>query len=226
MNDPQPEGHMASYIERRKLLATFLGGAAAWPLVAPPQQGRVPVVGVLRPNRRDVLETFAEPFRRYMKAIGWEEGRNVRFLFVWTDGLSERAPELADELVVQSVDLIVTFGDPATREAQRATSVTPIVKLHPLALRLVKRRRGAVPLRLPTGIPAVPDHWRCALVDVTVDYGDQAIGILNAVPDDALYYFGGPPFFAACGCMFRCPSVSLGNCLVSTMRRKLASRVS
>jgi hypothetical protein len=33
MNDPQPEGHMASHIERRKFLAT-LGGAAAWPLAA------------------------------------------------------------------------------------------------------------------------------------------------------------------------------------------------
>jgi hypothetical protein len=32
---------------------------------------------LLRPNRKDVLETFAEPFRRYMKAIGWEEGRSV-----------------------------------------------------------------------------------------------------------------------------------------------------
>jgi hypothetical protein len=28
MNDPQPEGHMASYIGRRKFLAT-LGGVAA-----------------------------------------------------------------------------------------------------------------------------------------------------------------------------------------------------
>src|SRR5881392_2426729 len=36
MNDPQPEGHMASQIERRKFLAT-LGGAAAWPLVAQAQ---------------------------------------------------------------------------------------------------------------------------------------------------------------------------------------------
>ena len=66
---------------KRREFITLLGSAAAWPLAARAQQGRVPVVGVLRPNRRDVLETFAEPFRRYMKAIGWEEGRNVRFLF-------------------------------------------------------------------------------------------------------------------------------------------------
>ena len=36
MNDPQPEGHIASHIERRKFLAT-LGGAVAWPFAAQAQ---------------------------------------------------------------------------------------------------------------------------------------------------------------------------------------------
>jgi putative tryptophan/tyrosine transport system substrate-binding protein len=117
---------VASHIERRKFLSTLGGAAAAWPLAARAQQGRVPVVGVLRPALKDP-DQFPEPFRRYMRAIGWEDGRNVRFLFVWAEGRNERAPALAEELVAQNVDLIITFGDPAIRAAQRATQAIPIV---------------------------------------------------------------------------------------------------
>ena len=113
---------------KRRDFITLLGGAAvAWPLTARAQEAHVPVVGVLRANRQDVLETFAAPFRRYMKAIGWEEGRNIRFLFAWMGGRNERATELAGELIAQKVDLIITFGDPAIRAMQRATQAIPIV---------------------------------------------------------------------------------------------------
>jgi hypothetical protein len=65
-------------MRRRDFITLLSGAAATWPLAARAQQGSLPVVGVLRPNRKDVLETFAEPFRRYMKAIGWKEGRPGR----------------------------------------------------------------------------------------------------------------------------------------------------
>ena len=38
-----------------------------------------------------------------MRAIGWEEGRNIRFLFVWAEGRSDRAPALAGELIAQKI---------------------------------------------------------------------------------------------------------------------------
>jgi ABC-type uncharacterized transport system substrate-binding protein len=114
---------------RRRDFVKLLGavGLLEWPRAAAGQQSRPPLVGVLRPNPKNINETFFEPFGRYMRAIGWEEGRNIRFLFLWAEGHNERA--LAGDLVAQQVDVIVTFGDPATRAAQQATKTIPIIAM-------------------------------------------------------------------------------------------------
>ena len=97
-------------MKRREFIAALGGALAAWPLAARAQQP-MPLVGVLRINSRDVNEAFEEPFRRYMKELGWEEGRNVRFQFLWAGGQTEKLPGLARELVAQKVNLIITFGN-------------------------------------------------------------------------------------------------------------------
>jgi putative tryptophan/tyrosine transport system substrate-binding protein len=82
-------------IKRRDFI-TLLGGAASWPLAARAQQG-TSVVGVLRVNPK-ASDIFAEPFRRYMQAVGWVEGRNVRYDFVWADMVWSKYPHLRANL--------------------------------------------------------------------------------------------------------------------------------
>jgi putative ABC transport system substrate-binding protein len=112
-------------MRRRDVIALLGGTVWASPFPAWTQE-RVPVVGVLRINPRD-FETFAEPFRRDMKELGWEEGRNVRFEFVWAGGRNEDVPALARELVAKQVNLIVTFGNLGLSAAQSATTTIPLI---------------------------------------------------------------------------------------------------
>jgi putative ABC transport system substrate-binding protein len=73
---------MASYIERRKFLATLLGGvAAAWPLAAHAQQPeRMRRIGVLMPTASDNqrYQAYLAAFLQGLQQLGWTDGRNVQ----------------------------------------------------------------------------------------------------------------------------------------------------
>jgi putative ABC transport system substrate-binding protein len=85
---------MASYIERRKFLATLGGGAAAWPLAARAQQpGKIPRIGIID----DSLHWNA--FRHGLRDLGYLEGQNIAFDYAYGDGVPERGGSNMDRLV-------------------------------------------------------------------------------------------------------------------------------
>src|SRR5262245_28617493 len=113
MNDPQTEGHMASQIERRKFLATLLGGAGAWPLAARAQQPAMPVVGYLDLTTSRPNPIVPPRFREGLAAAGFVEGRNVTIEARFARNQGERLAQFAAELVERKVVVIVALdSDP------------------------------------------------------------------------------------------------------------------
>jgi putative ABC transport system substrate-binding protein len=120
---------MASYIRRRKFLATLLGGtAAAWPLAARAQQpAKLPTVGYLGSATPATQGRWAAAFVQRLRELGWIEGRTIAVEYRWAEGRDERAAEIAAEFVRRKVDVIVTSGTGMVLAAKQVTSVIPIV---------------------------------------------------------------------------------------------------
>jgi len=116
---------MASYIERRKFLAT-LGGAAAWPLAARAQQPAMPVVGFFYSGTLTDVPHFVAAFRQGLKETGFIEGQNVVIEYRSAEDQADPLPALVADLVRRQVALIVG-NTPSTLAAKAATTTVPIV---------------------------------------------------------------------------------------------------
>ena len=76
-----------------------------------------------------IRRTFTEPLRAYMQALGYVEGRNIVFDVRYADGMVDRLPTLAAELVAQRAAVIATFGDATGLAVKAATTTIPIVSM-------------------------------------------------------------------------------------------------
>jgi ABC-type uncharacterized transport system substrate-binding protein len=132
---------------RRREFITLLGSAAiARPHSARAQAPALPVVGLMGGTSAAEAGKSIAAFRQGLKDTGYVEGQNVAIEYRWAEGLYERLPALAAELVSRPVAVLVTTGgDVGALAAKRATATIPIVFI-----------AGADPVRL--GLVASLDH--------------------------------------------------------------------
>jgi putative tryptophan/tyrosine transport system substrate-binding protein len=111
-------------IERRTLCVGIAGATLGQLLARAGAQERVRRIGFLA-NQFNAAIWHA--FRERLQDHGWIEGQNMVFESRFAEGRSEQYIELAFELALLKVDVIVASGPPAVRAAQQATRTIPII---------------------------------------------------------------------------------------------------
>jgi putative ABC transport system substrate-binding protein len=128
----EPPSHLGcsfrGHTNRRELLLQ-LGGALTAARSLRAQQKAMPVIGFLGsgspgPNTANVVA-----FHQGLSETGYVEGQNVAIEYRWAEGIYDRLPAMAADLLGRKVDLIVASAPPAARAAKNATSAIPIVFL-------------------------------------------------------------------------------------------------
>jgi len=118
-------------MKRRQFITLIGGAAAAWPLAARAQQGRLRRVGVLVgwEENNYVAKHFLSMLIQRLQELGWTEGSNIRLDVRWTAGNVDRMQVFAKELVGLGPDLILASTTPVTAALHRETRTVPIVFL-------------------------------------------------------------------------------------------------
>src|SRR5713101_3182074 len=115
-------------LDRGKFLGTLTGSLLAAPLAAEGQQtGTIYRVGVLSGGTEPVSGDTFRSLEDKLRAFGYVEGRNLVVERQYAEGKLDELPRLVAELVRARVDLIVTYGTPATRAAKQATATIPVI---------------------------------------------------------------------------------------------------
>src|SRR3954468_494139 len=111
---------------RRRDFVGVLCGGVGLPWAAGAQQPgssyRIAYLALLP----DEDTTLAQPFLERLRELGYDERKNVTWVYHSAEGRPDRLPQLAAELVQARPDVLVTgFGTLAAKAAKAATSTVP-----------------------------------------------------------------------------------------------------
>jgi putative ABC transport system substrate-binding protein len=174
---------MASYIARRKFLATLGGAAASWPCnglaESPPKR---PLIGFLVSASKSAGTRYYSGFPLGMRDLGYLEGRDYGLEERYADGDVSRLPLLAEELVRLKPDVIVAGATPSVLAAKQATASTPIVGVNltdPVGFGLVASE--ARPGANVTGVLIRLEGLTSKQVEIALDLmpGTSKMGVLG-----------------------------------------------
>jgi putative ABC transport system substrate-binding protein len=123
-------------MRRRKFIALFISAVATAPLVvrAQGQSEKIARIGII-----DDSPSW-DSFRQQLRELNYVEGQNLTYVYLRTDGSPAQLDAAASALAQIPVDVIVAFGTPTAKAAQRATKTIPIVAISigdPIAAGLV-----------------------------------------------------------------------------------------
>jgi putative ABC transport system substrate-binding protein len=116
---------MPNHIRQREFIVT-VGGAAAWPLAARAQQP-LPMIGFLNSGFSKDSANRIAAFRQGLGEVGFIEPQDVTIDYRWAEGVYERLPAMAADLVNRQVAVIAAAYLPAVQAARMATTTIPIV---------------------------------------------------------------------------------------------------
>jgi putative ABC transport system substrate-binding protein len=109
-------------------LAVVLALSFLAPLAAEAQPaGKAYRIGMLETRSTALNAANIDAFRRGLRELGYKEGQNVEIVYRSSDGRDERFRDLASELILLKVDLILTRGTPAALAAKSASPTVPVV---------------------------------------------------------------------------------------------------
>jgi ABC-type uncharacterized transport system substrate-binding protein len=91
------------------------------------QRKKVIRLGFLAATSASTEKSRIEAFRQGMGELGYVEDKNIVIEWRFGEGKLDRLPDLAAELVLLKVDVIVTAGPNSTRAVKEATATIPIV---------------------------------------------------------------------------------------------------